>query len=437
MFLPVASSPPLGFRLSISGCRDMRAVRFVHASDLHLDATFGGVDAADEIVAGALERSTLEALDRVVQLCIDREVDFLVIAGDLHNSGDHSLRAELAFQRAMRRLSDAGIDAFVVQGNHDPADGWTAGLELPQTVVVFPTDRVERHEVIRDDEVVCAVYGRSYPTRHVTENLALGYARREGDPLAIGVLHANVGQRAGWDNYAPCTVDNLRAAGMDYWALGHIHVAGRVSDNPPSVYSGSTQGLNPTEEGPRGCYLVELDGGGAVEEFVETASVRWRVLEIDCSEVANIDDLRTALEDACGAARDASGDRPTVNKIGLVGRSAIHADLARSGLLRDLIGDLRQEQLQLEPWVWLDTVRDATRPVLDLQEILAEEGLRGDLARLARDLEASPEEAERLVEDTLAPVIFPLAVRPELGVTGKDVVARALDLCLDLLSGDS
>ncbi len=107
-------------------------IRFVHASDLHLDASFGGVDANDDTVAGAFSRSTIEALDRVVALCIDREVDFLVIAGDLHNSADRSLRGELAFQRAMRRLADKGIPAFIVQGNHDPADGWSAGLELPE-----------------------------------------------------------------------------------------------------------------------------------------------------------------------------------------------------------------------------------------------------------------------------------------------------------------
>jgi DNA repair exonuclease SbcCD nuclease subunit len=414
----------------------MRMIRFVHASDLHLDATFGGVDAADERVASALERSTLEALDRVVQLCIDRDVDFLVVAGDLYNSADHSLRAELAFQRAMRRLSDAGIDAFVVRGNHDPADGWSAGLELPESVTVFPADGVERREVIRDGEVVCAVYGRSFPTRQVTENLALGFKREDGDPFAVAVLHANVGQREGWDDYAPCTVDDLRAAGMDYWALGHIHVAGRVSDIPPAVYPGSTQGLDPTEEGPRGCFVVHLDEDGSIEEFFETASVRWRGLEIDTSELQGIDALRSALEEACAEVRESSAGRPTIVRLGLTGRSAVHADLSRPGVLSDLAADVRQEQLELDPWIWVDRVRDRTRPVLDLDEILAEEGLRGDLARLARDLAGDSAEAERAVEEVLAPVQFALAVRPELDISNEDVVARALDLCLDLLSGE-
>jgi DNA repair exonuclease SbcCD nuclease subunit len=412
----------------------MRTLRFVHASDLHLDATFGGVDATDEKVAGALERSTLEALDRVVQLCIDREVDFLVVAGDLYNSADHSLRAELAFQRAMRRLADAGIGAYVVRGNHDPADGWSAGLELPDSVVIFPPDRVKRCEVIRDGEVVCAVYGRSFGTRQVSENLAAGFVREDGDPRAVAVLHANVGQREGWDDYAPCTVDDLRAAGMDYWALGHIHAAGRVSDHPPAVYPGSTQGLDPTEEGPRGCFVVHLDEDGAIEEFVETASVRWKATEVDASQLQDIDELRLALEDACEGVRESTAGRPTIVRLALTGRSAVHVDLKRSGVLSDLVADFRQEQLELDPWIWVDRVRDRTRPMLDLEEILVEEGLRGDLARLARKLAEDSVEAERLVEEVLAPVQFALAVRPELEVGSEEVVARALDLCLDLIS---
>ncbi len=414
----------------------MKAIRFVHASDLHLDATFGGVDALDDKVAGALERSTLEALDRVVQLCVDRKADFLVIAGDLYNSADRSLRAELAFQRAMRRLADADIGAFVVHGNHDPVDGWSAGLELPESVVVFPADKVERREVVRNGETICVVYGRSFPTRRVTENLALGFSREKSDPLAVAVLHANVGQREGWDNYAPCSVEDLRAADMDYWALGHIHVAGRVSDDPPAVYAGSTQGLDPNETGLRGCYVVDLDSNGATEEFVETASVRWHVQEIDASGLSSLDELRAALEKTCAAIRESSGDRPTVVKLGLAGRSEIHADLARPGVLRDLTNDLRQEQLEIEPWIWVDRLRDRTRSALDLDEILAEEGLRGNLARYARDLAADPGEVERIIEEILAPVVFPLAVRPALEIPPEEIVSRALDLCLDRLSGD-
>ena len=411
-------------------------VRFVHASDLHLDATFGGVDATDDKVAGALSRSTLQAFDRVIDLCIEKEVDFLVIAGDLYNSADRSLGAELSFQRGMRRLADVRIPAFVVQGNHDPADGWSAGLELPDSVVVFSPEAVERREVIRDSEVVCVVYGRSFPTRQVTENFASGFSRSKDDLLAVGVLHANVGGREGWDDYAPCTVDDLRAAEMDYWALGHIHLPGRVSDDPPAAYSGSTQGLDPGEEGPRGCYLVELDGGGATEEFFETAAVLWRRIALDATDATGLEELRTAVNATCDRVRTESRDRPTIVRIEIGGRTDVHADLGRPGVLEDLLTDLREEQLGCEPWIWIDRVRDRTKPNMDLDALIEEEGLRGDLARLAQARAADPESAAAMVAETVDPVLSNLAFRPELEDGADRIIERARDLCLDLLSGD-
>ena len=413
-----------------------RGVRFVHASDLHLDAAFGGVDARDERVAAALARSTLEALERVVGLCIDRGADFLVLAGDVFNSADRSLRAELAFQRAARRLDEAGVATFVVRGNHDPADGWSAGLELPSSVVVFSSSEVERREVERDGETVCAVYGQSFATRQVTENIARSYRRAEGDPLALAVLHCNVGGREGWDNYAPCTVGDLRKAGMDYWALGHIHQPGRISDEPHAVYAGCTQGLDPSEEGLRGCFVVELDETGVLEEFVETASIRWRTLEVGAGDLSSIEEVRAAIGRACEEARAESAGRPVLVRIRLVGRSGAHADLGRPGVMSDLEEAVREEQLERETWIWVDRIRDLTRPALDLEALAGEEGLRGDVVRRAAARSDNAERARVVVEEALAPILAQLAVRPELDLAPSEVVERARDLCLDLLAGE-
>jgi DNA repair exonuclease SbcCD nuclease subunit len=411
-------------------------VRFVHASDLHLDASFGGVDAADDRVASTLARSTLEALDRVVELCLSREVDFLLIAGDLYNSADRSLRAELHFQRAMRRLDEAGIPAFVVHGNHDPADGWSAGLELPESTFVFPADRVERREVARDGTPVCAVYGRSYPTRQVTENLAVDFRRDSSDPLAIGLLHANVGGREGHEDYAPCTVDDLRAAGMDYWALGHIHLWGRVASDPPVLYSGSTQGLNPTEDGPRGCLYVELGPRGASEEFVETASVLWRSEAMYLTGIDDLDGLRARLMAVCEGVRDDAGDRPSVLRLELLGRSPVHSQLVRPGVLDDLLHDLRQQQLEAAPWIWVDRLRDGSRPDLDLEALLEEEGLVGDVARIARARIDDDEAAAAAVDEIMAPPLAQLGVDARLRLAPRRVIERARDLCFDLLKDE-
>jgi len=106
-------------------------VTFVHTADLHLDAPFQGIGVASERIGRALAEATYEAFRRVVDTALAHEVDFVVIAGDIYNARDKSLRAQLRFRDQMNRLADAGIQVLVAHGNHDPANGWSAGLAMP------------------------------------------------------------------------------------------------------------------------------------------------------------------------------------------------------------------------------------------------------------------------------------------------------------------
>ncbi|TLM77499.1 MAG: DNA repair exonuclease, partial [Actinobacteria bacterium] len=271
-------------------------VTFIHTADLHLDAPFQGIGAASERVGRALAEATYEAFRRVVDTALERGVDFVVIAGDAYNSRDKSLRAQFRFREQMLRLAEKDIAVFVAQGNHDPASGWSAGLALPENVHVFAHDRVERLELTLDGEVAAVLYGRSFSKAAETENFSAGYRREGSDPIAVGVLHANVGSNSEYDPYAPATLEDLRAGRMDYWALGHIHKQEVLARDPWVVYAGSPQGLNPKETGPHGCLLVSVSRGGAVElEHVETAPVAWARLELDASETADLEGVRSLL----------------------------------------------------------------------------------------------------------------------------------------------
>jgi DNA repair exonuclease SbcCD nuclease subunit len=407
-------------------------VRFIHAADFHLDAPFKGVDATDDRVRRALVESTYRALEAVISECIERQVDFLVIAGDAYNSRDKSVRAQFAFQRAMQRLADAEIPVYIVWGNHDPADGWSAGITLPETVHVFSAKKVER-VVFERDGATCAIYGRSYRKAAEMENLAVSFVRDPADTLAIGVLHANVGGRREYDDYAPCSADDLKAARMDYWALGHIHKPEQLFTGAvTAAYSGCTQGLDPTQTGARGCWEVSLDDSGARATFVPTAAVLWDVRTVDVSDAVGIQDVHAALADACDAAvRDADG-RPSVLRIEVVGRAEVHAELARPGVLRDIVNEVRTEGMDAEPWVWVDRIRDHTRPAIDLETLRGSEEFAGDLVRMADGLIDDPDAAASFV----AELIEPLLERAGTDLPSPDpaaVIAAARDLALDRL----
>jgi DNA repair exonuclease SbcCD nuclease subunit len=408
-------------------------VRFVHAADLHLDAPFKGVDAADPRVRDALVASTYDAFAAVVELCIARSVDFLVLAGDVYNQAEKQLRAEFAFRAACERLAEAGVEIFVARGNHDPASGFTAGLRLPDNVHFFSEREVERVAFLRDGREVCALYGRSFRTSAETSNFAAGYKREKDDALAVAVLHTNVGGRAGYEPYAPCTLEELKAARMDYWALGHIHKPEVLCDSPAVVYAGSTQGLDPNDTGVRGCNVVTLGDGGAQVEFVPTSAVVWGSAAISLEDAESIDDVRQlALRAVDGASAEAEG-RPVVLRLSLEGRSAAHAPLARPGIARDLLAEVRAESLDRQPWVWVDRIADRTRPAIDLDTLRASEDFTGDLVRRADALLADQQAAEAYVAAIVAEPLGALDASDVPGVDAASVLQRAMDLALDRL----
>lgn len=412
-----------------------RAFTFIHTADLHLDAPFSGVDATDPRVRDALVESTYEAFDRIVALALVRSVDFVLVAGDTFNSRDKALRAQLRFRAACERLDEAGIPIYLVQGNHDPADGWSAHLTLPDNVRHFATDSVERIVVADPEsgEALCALYGRGYATAAVKSNLARGFARESGDETAIGVLHANVGGQEGYEPYAPCTLDDLKAAGLDYWALGHIHKPSDLCDTPKIRYAGSPQGLNPKEDGPHGCWLVSMERGAlTAEEFVETSAVRWARADLDVSSIDAIDALHAALRTVCAAAREDAAGRGLVLRIDLVGRSPLSTELGRGTTLDDLVRELIDEQMAETPWLWIDRVRDLTRGTIDIEFMRGVEDFAGDLVRITDGLLDDPGAAEAVLAEALGPVDAAFGSRER---DARALLEQARDTCLDLMVG--
>jgi DNA repair protein SbcD/Mre11 len=378
--------------------------RFLHTGDLHLDSPFVGLTAeAPPDVARALRESTLQAWERIVRLAVDEKVDFAVIAGDAFEHANRTLLAQIRFRDGLERLATAGIPSFVVTGNHDPLSGWEPTVRWPEAVHRFGAEAVEGRAVVRGGREIARVYGISYPVRDVSENLALRFRRDADAPYAVAVLHANVGGQPGHFPYAPCTLTDLRASGMEYWALGHVHRPGILSHADPTVvYCGNPQGRDPGETEPRGAYVVQVDAAGKADPtFHATDAVRWHLLEIDIGGVDGEEGLIEAVVGAVESARQAAG-RPIVARVTLVGRGPLHRSLNR-GTLRDDVRQLAQERLPAgTQFAWLESLRDATRPVADPAGSSAPATFLGELSGeseaarevLRREVDTEPEDED-------------------------------------------
>ena len=384
------------------GCR--RIYRFVHAADLHLDSPFRGLTAAAPEQAEALRRATFEAYDQIVELCIDQQVDALLVAGDIFDSADNSLGAQLQFRDGLIRLAERGIRSFICHGNHDPLDGWHAGLDWPDHAYRFG-ETVTSVPLRADDPRSPLVYGVSYPVRDVQQNLIPTFPQREAGRPAIGLLHANVGGNPDHGSYAPCSIDDLTATGYDYWALGHVHtrqILRTPQDGAPVIaYPGSPQGRHPNERGPRGVYVVEMDQHGVVTDpiFHSVDVVRWAMPDLAIDGLHDDQELLDTLETTIQAELDAADGRNLVYRVRLSGRGELHGSLGRSNVLDDLRARLNELLADRRPFALCDRVIDATASFIDRDELARGGDFVADLLALIEELRADPEALNQFKEN--------------------------------------
>ncbi|RKH02658.1 DNA repair exonuclease [Corallococcus sp. CA047B] len=358
---------------------------FVHAADLHLDTPFRGVATHGPLLE-RFQQSTFLALARIVDVCLRERVTFLLLAGDLFDVKDRSVRARLALRSELARLDRAGIQTFIVHGNHDPLSGDTGTLGLPASVKVFGPEW-EDVEVRREGRRLCHVQGVSYPDVEVRENLSARF-RRTGTHFSVGLLHANLGGDAGHANYAPCTAADLAAGGLDYWALGHVHTRAEhlLPGGGVAVYPGNPQGRHIHETGERGCVVVDVEDGVARRRFVPVDRVRWHRLDVPLFGVGSLDALQAVATEVVEARCAEDFDGHAV-RLTLAGRGPLHRELSRPGARAQLEADLRERLSRAHPPVLLESLRDGSRPEVDLEAVRAGGGFMGTLLEEARALE--------------------------------------------------
>ena len=369
-------------------------LRFVHTSDLHLDSPFRGIRSeAPDHVAETLYHATFGAFENIINLCIREQVDGLLVAGDVYDGADRSLRAQLKFGEGLARLDSAGVRSFICHGNHDPLDGWEARLDLPSGCVRFGPD-VTAAPVFPDEPERATVYGISYPRREVRENLSpLFRLAVSGGGFNIGLLHANVGGNPNHDSYSPCSVADLEGARIDYWALGHVHTRQVLRDQGPTVvYPGNPQGRHPFETGARGVYLVEVDDSGAPQlEFHTVDVVRWEIVSVDIAGLETEQALIDAISNRVESVLAESDGRPVVFRLALTGRGPMHRWLRRDGTADDLLEQTNERSANSYPWAWCERIRMDTASPVDREQVAKREDFTGDLARLCAELRESPE----------------------------------------------
>ncbi|WP_380778828.1 exonuclease SbcCD subunit D [Sphingomonas sp. R86520] len=369
----------------------MADFRFVHAADIHLDSPLHGLSRYDGVPADDIRGATRNAFDNLIRFALDEAVDFVLIAGDAFDGDWRDMGTGLYFARAMGRLNEAGIPVYLLAGNHDAASVLTRSVPWPANVHRFATKHAETHVI---EALGVAIHGHSFANAAVTDNIALGYPAVVAHHFNIGMLHTSLTGHADHERYAPCSVEDLRARGYDYWALGHVHDYQCVCEDPPVIFPGNLQGRTIRETGPKGAVLVEVqDRTITAMTPIELDVLRWARAEVDCSTATDLEAVQSGIRDALARAHATGDGRPVIARVILHGETALAGTLAdRASGLRD---DARAHAAAISPDLWIEKLsvrvtppRTSTVEVGDeFLALLAEAPGSGELAALlAADL---------------------------------------------------
>ncbi|MGA0564829.1 metallophosphoesterase family protein [Ancylobacter sp. VNQ12] len=336
------------------------AYRFVHTADIHLDSPLRSLALRDPELAELIGNATRRAFVRIVDLCLDEQVDALLIAGDLYDGDQTSMKTARFLAEQLRRLHEAGIRVFIIRGNHDALARITKELVLPESVKLF-SGRAEAVEVDRArGGRPIVIHGLSFAQPHAPESLLGKYRPVVDGAVNIGMLHTSLGGAPGHDLYAPCSLAELQATGFDYWALGHVHKRSVVEQRGAVVMPGMPQGRDINEAGAKSVTLVTIDDDRSVHiEQRSTSIAQFERVAVDATGLEDWREFVAAVTRALEKGRDAARSEHLVARLQVTGATPLAWRLRRDA---DLLKTEADQRASVIGACWVEKLEIAVRP---------------------------------------------------------------------------
>ena len=353
-----------------------KLLRVLCVGDIHLGSSPSRLPNSLPVVSDFSARA---ALQKTVELAQRQKALVLLFAGDVADASNALFEAYSGLAGSIEELLDAGIKVFAIAGNHDYRVLPDLAQELPDLKVLGINNSWEEVIVNISGFGPLRVQGRSFDAPAYTENPLIDYPKRSDSIPTLALLHCDV--NASQSQYAPVTLDELKVKAPTAFILGHIHKPNIFQRQPLIFYPGSLQGLNPSENGPHGPWLLELDGQQIVRcaQF-PIAPLRYERIEISLLHAATEEDIRqktfTGLkrwyETQIGSA---SETRLVIVEVVWTGQT----DLLKA--LPQLARSIQGEQLELPNCNFVvDRVTVAAQPLINLEELSRNTDIPGLLA---------------------------------------------------------
>lgn len=299
--------------------------RFVHAADIHLDSPLRSLALRDPALAELIGNATRRAFVSVVNLCLDEQVDALLLSGDLYDGEQTSMKTARFLADQIQKLHEADIKVFIIRGNHDALSRITRELTFPEGSVTVFGGRAAAVPIERDRGALpVVIHGISFAQPHAPESLLNRFKPPVAGAVNIGLLHTSLDGSPGHDPYAPCGLADLQAAGFRYWALGHIHKRAATAGETTVVMPGMPQGRDINEAGAKSVTLATItDDGSIVLEEHPTSVAQFERVTVRLGGIEDWGDMVRALRQALEQARRGVRSEHLVARLHLTGATPL------------------------------------------------------------------------------------------------------------------
>ena len=382
--------------------------------DIHLGTSCSGVpDCVSSWGIDPKELTPAATLKLATDFAIKQGVDAVLFAGDVVESTNARFEAIPPFEECIRRLREAGIEAIAVAGNHDVEALPRLASLLDGFTLLGARGRWESMPVTRNEVPIAEIIGWSFGDRFVRQSpvaelLAKPLARVSASVPRIGLLHADLNASGG--HYAPVRQFELDDTGYDAWLLGHIHKPSierlaASADSRPSGYLGSLVGLDSSETGPHGPWLLRVhDGRGLHLEHVPLAPLRWERVSVSVEGLEYAEDVADRLlSEAAEIVRRIGREGPAPRALGLIaqltGASPCQEEIGQRIVAGEWDGLGRMDDGTA---VFFRKVDSAITPRLELAEIAKGEDPAALMARRLIVLEQDDDRSRALLEEARA-----------------------------------
>lgn len=326
----------------------------------------------------------------IVREAIERDVDAVVLTGDIADQENRYFEAYGAFEAGVIDLNEAEVPVITVAGNHDCEflPRMVSDIGLDNLHLLGTEGKWERWTLTKNGTPSVHFDGWSFPRPHVSTSPLDTYDLPEDNEAPqIGILHTELDSPR--SQYAPVTSSELRNTPKACWLLGHIHVPGiRIESDPMALYPGSPQALDPGEQGIHGPWMMTVSSNGTVEsEQIPLGTICYDEIQIEVDETADLQavgsSVSTAIQQHVEEKLETQHLEAFLPRVHITGRTSAHTQLVEGK--EELEEQLTTRHGSVD--IQIESVELTTRPDIDLEAAAEGEGPVAYLAELLHALE--------------------------------------------------